>query len=616
MVKDNPYSTNISFLISNQIPEHIRSDNELYDLFLTAYYEWMEKENNPLYMSEHLPEFTDIDKTPDYFFNHLKNELLANFPQNVIADKSLLARFAKDFYERKGTLASYKFLFKALYNEDIEISLPKDYILKASDGQWVVDSYIMCYKVQGDPFTVIGDYLYTNNQALFVDNITLQNQGRYEVYKIYIPNSTIELDIDQELKSKDGSVIVKTFGVLKDIEVITQGNGYQIGDYIPIRDPYGIDGTAKIASLKPSNTITGFKIINGGHNYRVGDQLVFTPVNGGIGAVAYVSKIDKGTISNQCITTIETEQSVVTEGVKEIAVKDYARFQDYEIGAIAEIELVDGGRGYIEMPTISIFQESLFDLPSGNGAIIQATSKSYGQIVKIEVENHGIGYRKSDIYPIVDLSDLGDGTAIAKANVYAGIIHSGGYWKDNRGKLDSTVYLQDNYYYQNYSYIIKSSQPINNYKDIVLENVHLSGAQLFGEVNINETVNQYPYYPHYNPSQFIQVIYDQYLNVGVNVDQLVTVGIMNDKSHADIYGGIYYIKDFANYTVSLYHDLQLNQFVAIYQDMLLGDMLDSKLNFMLETPLTELYGSTRNAPGYAKPAEVIITKINGDVEVA
>ena len=612
MVRDNPYSTNISFLISDQIPDHIRSDNELYADFMTAYYEWLELENNPLYMSEHLNEFTDIDLSPEYFFNHLKNEILVNFPQDVLADKRLLARFAKDFYEQKGNLASYKFLFKALYNEDIEISLPKDYILRASDGKWVVDNYILCKSIKGDPFTLIGDYIYTDDgQILFVDNVVLQNQGKYEVYKIYLPNSTAVLDVDQELSNNNKSVIVSTYGVIKNIEVISSGNNYKAGDYVPIIDPYGVDGVARISSLRPSNTITGFNIINGGRNYRVGDHLVFTPVNGGIGAVAYVSEIKTQSTINQCITTIESEQSVVTDDVKDIRVVDYLKYQNFDVGAISAIKLVNGGRDYRDMPIISIYQEPLYDLPTGSGAVIEATSKSFGQILEIEVENHGVGYKKSDIYPIIDLTGFGDGNAIANANIYAGVIQSGGYWKDNSGKLDSTVYLQDNYYYQNYSYVIKSSQAINDYKNIVIENVHLSGAQLFGEVNVNEVVDMYGSYNQYNPSQFISITYDQRVFAGVgDFQQLVTVNINKDMRYADIYGSIYYIIDFANYTVGLYQDIQLDQFVAIRQDYLLWDLLETKLNDILYTPLSELYGSTRNTAGYAKPAEVIIRKID------
>lgn len=607
---DNPFGTNISFLISEQIPEHIRQDNELYDLFMTAYYEWLELENNPLYMSEHLPEFTDIDKTPDYFFKQLQSEILANFPQDTLADKTLLIRFAKDFYERKGTLASYKFLFKALYNEDISISLPKDYILRASDGQWVVDNYILCQSIKGDPFSLIGDYIYSENgDALFVDNVILQNQGRYEVYKIYLPNATLSLDIDTHLSNKNKSVIVSTLGVIKNIEVINSGNNYQIGDYVKILDPYGVNGVARVKSLKPSNSISSFKIVNGGKNYRVGDQLVFTPTNGGFGAIAYVSKISNATSDNQCITTIESEQSVIADDVKAVKVEDYIKFQEYEVGSISEIKLVDGGREYVSMPTISIYQKHLYNLPVGSGANIVAVSKNVGQITEIEIIDHGVGYKKSDIYPIVDLTEIGDGTAVAKANVYSGVIQSGGYWKDNRGKLDSTVYLQDNYYYQNFSYVIQSSQPLNIYKNIVLENVHLSGTQLFGEVNINESVIQYPNEPYYNPSQWIQVVYDQYKYMDIKYNQLIKVNINKEMYYAELYGSIYYIKDFANYTPSLYYDMPLEDFKAIYQNLLLWDLCPIKLNDILSTPLVELYSSTRNSAYFAQPADVEVRKI-------
>ena len=121
----------------------------------------------------------------------------------------------------------------------------------------------------------------------------------------------------------------------------------------------------------------------------------------------------------------------------------------------------------------------------------------------------------------------------------------------------------------------------------------------------------YGSYNQYNPSQFISITYDQRVFAGVgDFQQLVTVNINKDMRYADIYGSIYYIIDFANYTVGLYQDIQLDQFVAIRQDYLLWDLLETKLNDILYTPLSELYGSTRNTAGYAKPAEVIIRKID------
>ena len=49
-----------------------------------------------------------------------------------------LLKLINEFYRAKGTPNSLKFLFRALYNEEIDIYYPKEDILKASDGKWIL----------------------------------------------------------------------------------------------------------------------------------------------------------------------------------------------------------------------------------------------------------------------------------------------------------------------------------------------------------------------------------------------------------------------------------------------------------------------------------------------
>ena len=51
----------------------------------------------------------------------------------------------------------------------------------------------------------------------------------------------------------------------------------------------------------------------------------------------------------------------------------------------------------------------------------------------------------------------------------------------NQEYLDSGQRIQDSNFYQEYSYQIKSSLPIENYEKLLKENVHLAGSKLFGD---------------------------------------------------------------------------------------------------------------------------------------
>lgn len=603
----NLHESYIYTFISSQIPEHIKNDYELYETFLKAYYEWLCQDQHSLYVTDNIQYFSDIDNAPEYFYTYLKNEILNEFPDDVLADKKLLLRYAKDFYERKGTETSYEFLFKVLYNDNISISYPKDNILKASDGKWISE-YSLCVKsIEGNPFDLVSTQAYTeNNEIIYIDNVLLTREGQYDVYRLTFSPTKLTFNVGDKIYSQDKSVVVEIYGVIKDIEIINGGSGYTIGSIVPINDisGNGVNAVAKISDINSDNKISGFEIINGGFNYRVGDQIIFTPVKGGYGAEAYVSKITDSEISKQCITTIETEQNVKVQTVESVRIEDYIKFDNFEIGSISEIKLVSGGSGYKQLPLISIYQEKKYDLPEGYGAIINAISNNAGKITKIEVLNRGIGYIDEQ-YINIDLTNLGDGNAVAKASIFGGPIQSKGYWKNNDGKLNSTVYLQDNKYYQNFSYVIKSTESINDYRNIVTNIVHPSGTQMYGEINlINEIETGYTFENSCDKQLAVCIEQESKFSILENMINDIIIHIEKSISSPDIYGYEYVINDFKDEYVNKYENLILHDFKAIYQDLLIFDIQYLTMEQIYDSAINTLYGCSRPAVDSAQVAIV------------
>jgi len=61
-----------------------------------------------------------------------------------------------------------------------------------------------------------------------------------------------------------------------------------------------------------------------------------------------------------------------------------------------------------------------------------------------------------------------------------------GYYDTAKGQLSSSNQrLSDSYFYQDYSYVVKSKTPINIWRKLVEQTVHPSGFKMFGEVNID-----------------------------------------------------------------------------------------------------------------------------------
>ena len=133
-------SQKTSLLVPSQLPEFIRDEPSYsnFVLFLQAYYKWLETTGQVTDRTKNILNYIDIDKTDNEFLDYFYNEFLPYFPQNIVADKVMVAKFAKELYQSKGTQASFKFLFKTLYNSDVEFFYTKDAVLRASSGKWYV----------------------------------------------------------------------------------------------------------------------------------------------------------------------------------------------------------------------------------------------------------------------------------------------------------------------------------------------------------------------------------------------------------------------------------------------------------------------------------------------
>jgi hypothetical protein len=133
-----------SLLIPYQLPEFIRDDPSYanFVLFLQAYYEWLETSNQITDRTKNILNYKDIDSTTSEFLNYFYNDFLSYFPQEVLQDptknKATILKVAKQLYQAKGTSSSYKFLFRILFNSDVDIFYTKDAVLKTSAGKWYV----------------------------------------------------------------------------------------------------------------------------------------------------------------------------------------------------------------------------------------------------------------------------------------------------------------------------------------------------------------------------------------------------------------------------------------------------------------------------------------------
>lgn len=136
-------------------------------------------------------------------------------------------------------------------------------------------------------------------------------------------------------------------------------------------------------------------------------------------------------------------------------------------GSITAVNITSVGSGYKTIPEIRVSSAN------GYGAVITTTLNEFNT--------------ESQIVARVQKSGTG---------------RSSGYWTTTRGFLDSDKYIQDSYYYQDYSYEIKVAQTLSKYKDIINETFHVSGSEIFGkylkflygDLTVDPTYSRFYYY--------------------------------------------------------------------------------------------------------------------------
>jgi hypothetical protein len=203
--------SNTSVLISQQVPEFIREEYPLFVDFIKAYYEFLEQEqfdgvtgvslkNNLTTQLKDIRNVVDVDKSLDQFEDSFLNTFLSLVPKDTQVNKEFLVKNILPLYLSKGIDDSFKLLFKFLFDEEVEINLPKDNILRVSDGKWIIDNSL---KIERDVRSV-----YTGNGSQ-KEFFLAQSIGFGEA-SVYINGILKQENVDYEIRKESKKIIFST----------------------------------------------------------------------------------------------------------------------------------------------------------------------------------------------------------------------------------------------------------------------------------------------------------------------------------------------------------------------------------------------------------------------
>jgi hypothetical protein len=256
--------------------------------------------------------------------------------------------------------------------------------------------------------------------------------------------SDITTVLDSALTFFNGNV-----GSITSLVSINPGENYTSAPYVLIRDPY----------------ITGFNK----KSYYLSIDLLSSNFNVG-----------------EVITQINGAKGIITEIVNSsfMAVKRTSLYIDFNAKYSNTIIVGTSSGATANLKYASTDYSSL---PIGLNAVVTANVVvANGTVTELEVIDSGFNYRQDETVNFISKDGLRTGTA--KVNlIKQGLTQ--GQFLDEASFLSDSKYLFDGYYYQEYSYDIKSAISKQRFEKIYNNTMHLVGTQMFATF-VHTAINQ------------------------------------------------------------------------------------------------------------------------------
>lgn len=514
--------TKLQTVIDKQLPEFIREDYDKFVQFLKAYYKYLDMTDK-----RDLEELRDIDKTLYDYIIFINDEIgYSTFPNaaDTNIDPRLFLRKSKQAFTSKGTEESFKYLFRILYNKQVEISYPWDSVLKTSDGKWNQDiSIFVEFPIsvsQTQAETIANSYV-GNNIAINSSSLSI---SAYAKKVKFIRDRVYEVSIDKRYygKIEAGSTITQN-GVTSTLlntttgyEIISGGKGFSLGDLLvgnTISGSQVISQLIKVTKVDTDGAIQKISVIsyNGGYdeeffllaskqNVQTTAALLNLTVSGG----TTIPALDNSNINNY-------------SDYGHIINPDYFPVENSFLTCAGTISVANGSKivtgvntKFNNNSTNSGFDVNVGDVLQTTAGTVIGTVASIQSTTQLTLVANASPARTSIAFriPVISYADPGyvgtnlrsfyedtlnnssgtntEDSALIKFNIGA-VAKYQGYYVANDGFLSDDIRLQDSKYYQKYSYLLTVNEKLDNYRGYVNSYIHPAGVKGFAEYQIQES---------------------------------------------------------------------------------------------------------------------------------
>jgi hypothetical protein len=263
---------------------------------------------------------------------------------------------------------------------------------------------------------------------------------------------TFQFILEDVLNAINGYV-----GGITKLTAINPGEDYNLAPMVLIREPYTA-GFAKKDYILTCNNTAG--------NFQLGEQI--GQDNGARGLIKQIDAKPNGDkilyVRRQNLPIGNSATSFITEFTVGGSIEGFSA------GANSTIVGIDEDDSALGIGLNAIVRDSVV---AGNGVVSG-----------LDILSSGFGFKNFENATFTSEDGMRIGTA--KVNLIKQGVTDGSY-SDESSFLSSSKYLFDGYYYQEYSYDIKTSIPRESYYDNYNATMHMSGTKMFSTyVHVSE----------------------------------------------------------------------------------------------------------------------------------
>jgi hypothetical protein len=379
------------------------------------------------------------------------------------------------------------------------------------------------YDIQIEPGSVIGQ-LRANEQAFA--NWTDEN-GNNQTITVFLPISPADIEIRSKGKYHDAGWLVELIdttgtdfearigeigvGSISGIMILDGGAGYAVGDSLVVDngDTGGFGLRVVVAAVDGTGMVTKLNIVNSGQAYNALPLITgpkggkFLPYSDTIGRVQAINISSVGrnhpdqtteatTITRGVITdpigVFQTGESltlvgdcVIDENFNSILAEDGTRILNEDVNSQTTPATISAVVGNIIELDGQVSRRAIgIEAATGAGVFLaEDGSIMINEISSAELNRRTIvGALSGASCRILDM----DATDVLFSPGVLAL--TGSRFSNLDGKVSEyTKRIQDSKFYQDFSYVIKSAQSLDTYRNIVQKLIHPAGFAMFGEIH-------------------------------------------------------------------------------------------------------------------------------------